>query len=124
MRAPGARYGTGSWHRILFTGHQCAHYRVAARAGMEHQDAYETVFGSMPRIIIASLAAYWCGEFANSFVMARMKVLTGGKHLWMRTIGSTVVGQAVDSILVVSDHLRRNSADVDDTEFNRFRLHR
>lgn len=70
--------------------------------GWENQKAYETVFGSMPRVVIASLIAYWAGEFANSFVMARMKVLSAGKHLWMRTIGSTVVGQAVDTVLVVS----------------------
>jgi uncharacterized integral membrane protein (TIGR00697 family) len=55
----------------------------------------------MPRLVVASLIAYWAGEFANSFVMARMKVLTEGKHLWMRTIGSTAVGQAVDTVLVM-----------------------
>jgi uncharacterized integral membrane protein (TIGR00697 family) len=66
------------------------------------QEAYRTVLGSMPRIVIASLLAYWCGEFANSFVMARMKVLSNGKYLWMRTIGSTVVGQAVDTVIVVT----------------------
>jgi uncharacterized integral membrane protein (TIGR00697 family) len=55
----------------------------------------------MPRIVAASLIAYWAGEFANSFVMARMKVMTEGKHLWMRTIGSTAVGQAVDTVLVI-----------------------
>ena len=68
----------------------------------KNQAAYEIVLGSMPRIVIASLLAYWAGEFTNSFVMARMKVLTDGKFLWMRTIGSTVVGQAVDSILVIT----------------------
>lgn len=68
----------------------------------KNQAAYEIVLGSMPRIVIASLVAYWAGEFANSFVMARMKVLTDGKFLWMRTIGSTIVGQAVDSILVIT----------------------
>jgi queuosine precursor transporter len=67
----------------------------------KNQGAYETVLGSMPRIVAASLIAYWAGEFANSFVMARMKVITEGKYLWMRTIGSTVVGQAVDTILVI-----------------------
>jgi uncharacterized integral membrane protein (TIGR00697 family) len=68
----------------------------------KYQEAYQIVLGSMPRIVIASLLAYWCGEFANSFVMARMKVLSNGKYLWMRTIGSTVVGQAVDTVIVVS----------------------
>ena len=66
-----------------------------------HQKAYETVLGFVPRIIVASLIAYWFGEFANSFVMARMKVWTNGKHLWTRTVGSTVVGQGVDTILVM-----------------------
>jgi uncharacterized integral membrane protein (TIGR00697 family) len=65
------------------------------------QDAYATVLGFMPRLVVASLIAYWAGEFANSFVMARMKVITNGRHLWMRTIGSTAVGQAVDSVLVM-----------------------
>lgn len=65
------------------------------------QDAYATVLGFLPRLVVASLAAYWAGEFANSFVMARMKLLTSGRFLWMRTIGSTVVGQAVDTVLVM-----------------------
>lgn len=66
-----------------------------------NQKAYETVLGMIPRLVVASLIAYWAGEFANSFVMARMKVWSNGKHLWMRTIGSTAVGQAVDSVLVL-----------------------
>jgi queuosine precursor transporter len=66
-----------------------------------HQEAYALVLGFMPRLVVASLIAYWAGEFANSFVMARMKVLTGGRHLWMRTIGSTAVGQGVDTVLVM-----------------------
>ncbi|MEO6091522.1 MAG: queuosine precursor transporter [Novosphingobium sp.] len=63
------------------------------------QLTYESVFGSTWRIVVASLTAFWAGEFVNSFVMARMKVMTGGKHLWTRTIGSTVFGQAVDSAI-------------------------
>lgn len=63
------------------------------------QPAYNEVFGATPRIVFASVVAFWAGEFANSFVLARMKVLTQGKHLWTRTIGSTVVGQGVDSAL-------------------------
>jgi uncharacterized integral membrane protein (TIGR00697 family) len=64
-----------------------------------NQIALETMFGSTWRIVVASLAAYFCGEFMNSFVMAKLKVLTEGKLLWTRTIGSTVVGEAVDSII-------------------------
>lgn len=64
-----------------------------------NQAAYESVFGQAPRIVFASVTAFWAGEFVNSFVMARMKVLTQGKALWTRTIGSTVFGQAVDSAL-------------------------
>ena len=65
------------------------------------QKEYATVLGFVPRIIVSSLIAYWFGEFANSFVMARMKIWTNGKHLWTRTVGSTVVGQGVDTILVM-----------------------
>ena len=63
------------------------------------QAAYESVFGQVPRIVFASIAAFWAGEFANSFVLARMKVLTAGRHLWTRTIGSTIVGQGIDSLI-------------------------
>jgi len=64
-----------------------------------NQAAYFAVFGQTPRIVFASLVAFWAGEFVNSFVLARMKVLTRGKHLWTRTIGSTIFGQGVDSLL-------------------------
>ncbi|WCT72810.1 queuosine precursor transporter [Sphingomonas naphthae] len=67
--------------------------------GWTGQSAYEAVFGQVPRIVLASIIAFWAGEFANSFVMARMKVLTQGRHLWTRTIGSTIVGQAADSLI-------------------------
>lgn len=67
--------------------------------GWAGQASYEAVFGSTWRIVFASLIAFWAGELANSFVLARMKLLTQGKHLWMRTIGSTIVGQGVDSLL-------------------------
>jgi uncharacterized integral membrane protein (TIGR00697 family) len=67
--------------------------------GWSGQAAYEAVFGSTWRIVFASLVAFWAGEFANSFVLARMKLLTQGKHLWLRTIGSTLVGQGADSLL-------------------------
>ena len=63
------------------------------------QAAYESVFGLVPRIVIASMLAFWAGEFVNSFVLAKMKIWTQGKHLWSRTIGSTFFGQAVDSLI-------------------------
>ena len=63
------------------------------------QEALAAVMGQAPRIFAASILAFWAGEFANAFVMARMKVWTGGKYLWTRTIGSTVVGQGVDSLI-------------------------
>jgi uncharacterized integral membrane protein (TIGR00697 family) len=68
-------------------------------AGWEGQSAYESVFGSTWRIVAASLTAFFAGEFANSFVLAKLKVKTAGRYLWMRTIGSTIVGEAVDSAL-------------------------
>ncbi|MBI1190757.1 MAG: queuosine precursor transporter [Tepidisphaera sp.] len=61
--------------------------------------ALDVVFGNTGRIVIASIIAFWVGDFANSFVMAKMKILTGGKHLWTRTVGSTFVGQGIDSML-------------------------
>jgi len=63
------------------------------------QRAYEVVLGVVPRMVAASLIAYLCGEFVNSFVLAKMKVFTKGRHLWTRTIGSTMTGQFVDSII-------------------------
>ena len=63
------------------------------------QAAYEAVFGQVPRIVFASIIAFWAGEFVNSVVLAKMKIWTRGRHLWTRTIGSTVVGQAVDSVI-------------------------
>lgn len=65
----------------------------------KHQEAYEIAFGSTWRIVLASMIAYFCGEFVNSLVLAKMKLLTKGRHLWSRTIGSTIVGEAVDSSL-------------------------
>jgi queuosine precursor transporter len=65
----------------------------------ENQKAYETAFGITWRIAGASMIAYFCGEFANSFVLAKLKIRTAGKWLWTRTIGSTIVGEAVDSSL-------------------------
>ena len=68
-------------------------------AGWIHQDAYIIVFGQTPRIVIASLLAFFSGEFVNSYVLAKMKIFTTGKFLWMRTIGSTVASEAMDSII-------------------------
>jgi len=67
--------------------------------GWQGQAAYESVFGQVWRIVFASITAFWAGEFINSYVMARMKIWTSGKYLWSRTIGSTVVGQGIDSII-------------------------
>ena len=67
--------------------------------GWMHQEAFQTVFGATPRIVLASLIAYFCGEFCNSYVLARMKLKTEGRLLWLRTIGSTIAGEAVDSII-------------------------
>jgi len=64
-----------------------------------NQPAYEIAFGSTWRIVLASICAYFCGEFVNSYVLAKMKILTAGKWLWTRTIGSTIFGEAVDSAL-------------------------
>ena len=63
------------------------------------QAAYEQVFGQVPRIVFASICAFWVGEFVNSYVLAKMKLWTEGRHLWTRTIGSTIAGEGVDSLI-------------------------
>ncbi len=65
------------------------------------QQAYQAIFGVVPRNVAASLLAYWAGEFANSLTVAKMKLWTDGKYLWTRTVGSTIVGQAVDTSIVI-----------------------
>lgn len=68
----------------------------------EAQSAYERILGNTPRFLIASFAAYLAGEFANSFVLAKMKIATRGRWLWSRTIGSTLVGQGIDTLIVLT----------------------
>jgi uncharacterized integral membrane protein (TIGR00697 family) len=67
-----------------------------------NQQAYNAILGQAPRIILASLVAYFCGEFVNSFILAKMKIFTHGRRLWTRIISSSVVGQAVDTVLFVT----------------------
>jgi len=67
--------------------------------GWREQQALRAVFGNTPRIVLASLTAYFFGEFCNSYVLAKMKIFTRGRALWTRTIGSTIVGEAVDSLI-------------------------
>jgi uncharacterized integral membrane protein (TIGR00697 family) len=67
----------------------------------QNQEAYNLILGVVPRIVLASIVGYWAGEFANSFVLAKLKLITKGKHLWMRTIGSTIVGEGIDTTLFV-----------------------
>lgn len=66
-----------------------------------YQDAYHAILGLTPRIVFASLTAYWAGEFLNSYVLAKIKIFTQGRWLWARTIGSTIVGEGIDTALFV-----------------------
>jgi queuosine precursor transporter len=101
-------YGYANARRCVWTGFAALLFMafmsyvvvaMPAAEGWGGQAAYESVFGSTWRIVAASVVAFWAGEFVNSFVLAKMKIMTGGKHLWTRTIGSTVFGQAVDSLI-------------------------
>ena len=103
-------YGYAASRRAIWTGFFAsallsvmALITVALPAAPDwpHQDAFETVFHFVPRMVIASLLAYWAGEFSNAYVMAKLKVWTKGRYLWTRTIGSTVVGQFVDTAIVM-----------------------
>ncbi len=84
---------------LFAAGMAAAVVAMPPAAGWTGQDALAAVMGQAPRIIAASILAFWAGEFANAFVLARMKLWTGGRWLWTRTIGSTVVGQGVDSLI-------------------------
>ncbi|MFN3591679.1 MAG: queuosine precursor transporter [Thermaurantiacus sp.] len=101
-------YGYGRARRVVWVGFAAAIFAglmslvvvaMPPADGWEGQEALEAVIGLAPRIFAASILAFWAGEFANAFVMARMKVWTEGRWLWTRTIGSTVVGQGVDSLI-------------------------
>jgi len=101
-------YGYARARRVIwagFAGLAFASFMAAVVVALppapfwEHQGAYEVAFGSTGRIVAASIFAYFCGEFVNSYVLARMKIMTAGKWLWSRTIGSTIAGEAVDSAL-------------------------
>ncbi|MFA6404483.1 MAG: queuosine precursor transporter [Candidatus Paceibacterota bacterium] len=72
---------------------------LPAPAFWQNQTAYEMILGTVPRIVFGSIIAYFVGEFSNSYVLSRMKIWSNGKHLWMRTIGSTIVGEGVDSLI-------------------------
>ena len=101
-------YGYARARRVIWTGFAALAFmafmawvvvKLPPAEGWPHQGAYEAVFGNSWRIVIASMTAFWVGEFANSYVLAKMKVWTDGRFLWMRTIGSTVVGQGLDSLI-------------------------
>jgi queuosine precursor transporter len=103
-------YGYKRSRRVIWTGFAAMIFAsfmafvvvnlpVAPTMNPETQKAIESIFGQVPRIVLASLTAFWLGEFANSFVLAKMKILTGGKYLWTRTIGSTIAGETVDSLV-------------------------
>ena len=103
-------YGYGASRRAIWLGffgtallYAVSAIVIALPADPEwhNQAAFVTVFSILPRILVASLIAFWAGEFANSYTLARMKLLTNGRMLWTRTVGSTVVGQAVDTTLVI-----------------------
>ncbi len=104
-------WGYAATRRVIWLGFACnALLVIAVWLGgqlpaapfWKGQPAYEEILGHAPRILLASFVAYLVGEFANAFVLARLKIATGGRRLWLRTIGSTVVGQGLDSVVFVT----------------------
>ena len=104
-------YGYQQARRVIWLGFLCNLIAVLAiwigkllppAPVFEAQAAYERILGSTPRFLLASFVAYLAGEFANSFVLAKMKIMTEGRWLWTRTIGSTLVGQGVDTVIVLT----------------------
>lgn len=103
-------YGYRQARRVIWLGFCCNLIAVAAiwiggllpAAGFwDAQPAYDRILGFTPRLLAASFAAYLVGEFTNAYVLARMKIATGGRWLWTRTIGSTLVGQGLDSAVFI-----------------------
>jgi len=103
-------YGYGASRRIIWIGFAASGLMAVlgnvivalpADPSWHNQQAFATVFHQVPRLVLASLLAYWCGEFANSFTLAKIKLVTKGRFLWTRTVGSTVVGQAVDTAIMM-----------------------
>lgn len=104
-------YGYRQARRVIWLGFLCNLIAVLAIwigqvlppvSFWDGQGAYERILGYAPRLLFASFLAYLLGEFANSFVLAKMKIATEGRWLWMRTIGSTLVGQGLDSMVFIS----------------------
>ena len=104
-------YGYRQARRVIWLGFLCNLIVVAtiwlglilpAASFWDGQEAYERILGSTPRILAASFLAYLVGEFANAFVLAKMKIATEGRFLWARTIGSTLVGQGLDSLIFIT----------------------
>ncbi len=102
-------YGYGRDRRVVWAGFGALVFAsimaatVVALPPADHwidkQSAVAAIFGSTPRIIAGSITAFWCGSFVNSFVLAKLKLLTQGRWLWTRTVGSTICGEAVDSAI-------------------------
>jgi uncharacterized integral membrane protein (TIGR00697 family) len=104
-------YGYRRARVVIWLGFVCNLLAVAAiwlaqilpaASFWQGQDAFVQILGYTPRLLLASFLAYLLGEFANSFVLARLKIATAGKWLWLRTIGSTLVGEGLDSIVFIS----------------------
>jgi uncharacterized integral membrane protein (TIGR00697 family) len=93
---------TGFFSAALMSGILYLVGQLQPAEGWEHQAAYMAILGQTPRIVIASLIAYFSGEFSNSYTLAKMKIFTQGRWLWIRTIGSTIVGECVDTVLFVT----------------------
>ena len=103
-------YGYGATRRVIWLGFSCNLLAVIAFyiAGIapaapfwQAQNAYTTILGFAPRLLLASFSAYLVGEFINSFVLAKLKIATKGRWLWTRTIGSTLVGEGFDTIIFI-----------------------
>ncbi|MEN9852617.1 MAG: hypothetical protein RI996_560 [Candidatus Parcubacteria bacterium] len=102
-------YGYKSTQKVIYAGfvmlilmtccYAMVQYLPAAPFWAGNQAAYETILGTAPRLVLASIVAFFFGEFCNSFVISKLKVLTSGKRLWQRTISSTAVGQLVDTTI-------------------------
>ncbi len=104
-------YGFAKMRRVIWTGFACNLFAVLVFLGaiaLPHpdfwggQEAFSTVLGTTPRILVASLCGYLFGEFSNAAILSKLKIKTSGKHLWVRTIVSSIIGEALDTVIFIS----------------------
>ncbi len=104
-------YGYKASRKVIWTGFAAVLFMVfcywfvrilPAASFWSNQGAYDAILGATPRLVLGSVLAYFFGELSNSYVLSKMKIMSNGRHLWKRTIGSTIVGEGIDTLIFIT----------------------